>query len=135
MPWSLLHFQEPIKLSGEGEYNLNVLKEIKATSYYLGLDKKIRDCQFEESLHNCTTRNYLDTFLEKCGCLPFNVRLQDKVLYCNLFNCSNIFFNLIIFYFIGTNLLFIRAKMCGEDKVGHLQLSETMLWSHCHQFL
>ena len=62
---------------GEGEYNLNVLKEIYVTDSYLGLDENVRGCQNVEPLHNCTTRLYLDTLLKDCGCLPFNIRLSD----------------------------------------------------------
>ena len=39
---------EPVKLTGEGEYNLNVLKEIKVTESYLGFDKEFRGCQEEQ---------------------------------------------------------------------------------------
>ena len=64
---------------GEGEYNLNDLKEIIVTDSYLGLDENVRGCQNVEPLNNCTTRLYMDTLLRDCGCLPFNIRLSDKV--------------------------------------------------------
>ena len=64
---------------GEGEYNLNDLKEIIVTDSYLGLDENVRGCQNGEPLNNCTTRLYMDTLLRDCGCLPFNIRLSDKV--------------------------------------------------------
>ena len=65
--------------SGTGEYNLNNIKEIEVTSSYLGLDQDVRSCQNEEPFYNCTTRHYLDELLNKCGCLPFNIRLMEKV--------------------------------------------------------
>ena len=68
-----------MKLIGEGEYNLNALKEIRVTESYLGLDQDVRGCQNEEPLKNCTTRQYLKTMLGECGCLPFNFRLFHKV--------------------------------------------------------
>ena len=71
--------KEQIKLIGEGEYNLNALKEIKATDSYLGLDQNTRECQNVEPLHNCATRHYLENFLQKCGCLPFSIRISKKV--------------------------------------------------------
>ena len=71
-------YLEPVKLIGEGEYNLNVLKESIATDSYLGLDQNIRKCQNEESLYNCTTRKYIDSLLDQCGCLPLNIKI-DKV--------------------------------------------------------
>ena len=36
---------EPVALIGEGEYNLNVLKEIQVTDSFMGLDQNIRKCQ------------------------------------------------------------------------------------------
>ena len=74
------HVSEPSILKGEGIYNLNVLQEIEVTDEYLGLDQKVRGCQNKESHDNCTTSHYIDTILEQCGCLPFNIRLSEKVL-------------------------------------------------------
>ena len=56
---------EPVNLIGEGEYNLNALKEIKVTDSYLGMrmDQDIKDCQNKEPFFNCTTRKYINTFL------------------------------------------------------------------------
>ena len=45
---------EPVVLVGEGEYNLNVLTDIKVTESYLGLDQNIRKCQNQEPYDNCT---------------------------------------------------------------------------------
>ena len=63
---------------GEGEYNLNVLKDIKVTESFLGLDKDVRGCQNDEPYDNCTTRHYLDTILNNCGCLPFMLRPSES---------------------------------------------------------
>ena len=70
---------EPVKLIGEGEYIINVLKEIEVTDSYLGLDLDFRKCQNKEPYYNCTTRTYIDTILSECGCLPFNIRISNKV--------------------------------------------------------
>ena len=70
---------EPVKLVGEGEYNLDVLKEVKVTDSYLGLDQDIRDCQNEEPYHNCTTRLYMNSILKKCRCLPLHLNLLNEV--------------------------------------------------------
>ena len=68
-------FSEKGMLIGEGEYNIEYLKEIKVTESYLGLNQQIRECQNEEPFYNCTTKVYLRTFLEECGCLPLNLFL------------------------------------------------------------
>ena len=36
------YITEPVRLIGEGNYNLNVLKEIDVTDSYLGLDQEVR---------------------------------------------------------------------------------------------
>ena len=76
-----MEFLEHVELIGEGEYNLNVLKEIEVTDSYLGLDKILRGCQTEEPYHNCTTRKHIDTIKAKCGCLPYNIKLTNKVIF------------------------------------------------------
>ena len=66
-------------LIGEGAYNLNVLKEIKVTESYIGLDQEVTKCQSKESFYTCTTRNYIDAIVAQCKCLPLTVRVSDKV--------------------------------------------------------
>ena len=63
----------PLRLEGEGQYNINELKEIKVTESYLGLKQDVKGCQNYESIQNCSTRTYIDTLLKECGCLPFSV--------------------------------------------------------------
>ena len=74
---------ETVKLIGEGQYNLNALKEIVVTDSYIGMDQ---DCQDDEHFVNCTTRQYLKTVLKECECLPFNIRLSKEVGIC--MNCK-----------------------------------------------
>ena len=85
---------EEVKLIGEGEYNLNALKEVQATESFLGLDQEVTGCQNEESLHNCSTRKHINTLVEQCGCLPFNIRLSDEVYINYIFLLNKfLFFN------------------------------------------
>ena len=65
---------------GEGEYNLNDLKEITTTDSFDSLDQNIRYCQNEESINDCTTRQYMDELLRDCGCLPIKMRQNEKVI-------------------------------------------------------
>ena len=71
---------------GEGEYNIEYLKKVVATDSYLGLDQDARECQNEEPYYNCTTRQYRKTIYGKCGCLPLNMQLDEKVS-INYFEC------------------------------------------------
>ena len=82
--WSsviILYLWEPILLTEEGEYNFNVIKEIKVTQSYLGLDAEARSprgCQDEKSVPDCMTEQYLEDLLQECHCLPFNNIISDK---------------------------------------------------------
>ena len=64
---------------GEGEYNLNNLKEIMITDSYLGLEQHIRGCQNQEPVFNCTTRNYIEAVIKNCGCLPLIIKLMSHM--------------------------------------------------------
>ena len=75
----ILLFLDPVKLFGEGLYNLHSLKEITVTDSFLGLDKKITKCQSFETHHDCNTKVYMRNMMQKCGCLPLSHRLSDKV--------------------------------------------------------
>ena len=43
------------------------------TESYLGLDQDTRKCQNKEPFYNCTTRHFISTIFEQCGCLPHNM--------------------------------------------------------------
>ena len=64
---------------GEGKYNINSIREIKVTKSYLGLSQAVRGCQDGEPILDCTTRLYIDTALNLCGCLPLNMRTDMNV--------------------------------------------------------
>ena len=67
-------------LIGEGQYNLDDLKEINVTESYLGMDQDVKNCQNKEPFYDCTTRQYINNIVVKCGCLPLNIRQTNKVL-------------------------------------------------------
>ena len=66
-------------LFGEGQYNLNNMKEISVTDSFLGLDRDDRNCQNIETYDSCKTRLYIEKLREKCECLPLSIRLSGKV--------------------------------------------------------
>ena len=77
----------------ENEYNLNVIKEITATSSFLSMERNVRKCQNDESFDECVTRKYIDNLIKKCNCLPLNLRLTYKVfLSGNLKNFCLVFY-------------------------------------------
>ena len=63
-------------LAGEGEYNLNILKEIIVTDSFLELENEIKNCQSyysKGSYDNCTTRYFVEQISINCGCLPYAI--------------------------------------------------------------
>ena len=73
---------EPLQLVGEGNFNLNVIKNVEVTDSFLGLDESLRGCQDRETFVDCTTRQYIETLITICDCLPFNLRItNDEVSY------------------------------------------------------
>ena len=93
---------EPVKLIGEGLYNLNVVKEIKVSTSYLGLDEKITGCRNEEPIETCTTRKYTESLLEQCGCLPFSIKEASRNVNFDFTNVCK--FEIFSCYFSGENL-------------------------------
>ena len=71
---------EPLKLYGEGEYNLDGIKQIVVTESYLGLDEDTRGCQNEESFEVCTTKLYKEAIIENCNCLPYNINDNKETI-------------------------------------------------------
>ena len=59
---------------------MNAVKEIQVTDSFLGLDQEVKGCQITETFENCTTNEFKEKSMKHCGCLPFNIRLTDKVV-------------------------------------------------------
>ena len=74
----IILFLEPVKLIGEGYYNLDDLTKINVTESFLGLSQDSKQCK-EEPFYNCTTRHYIQAVIENCGCLPLTIRQSDQV--------------------------------------------------------
>ena len=66
-------------LYGEGQYNLNVVKEVAVTNSFMSLDTRIIGCQQLYDYEDCKSSHYLKSFLNKCKCLPFNLMILEKV--------------------------------------------------------
>ena len=52
---------------------MSVVKEIKVTEDYLGLEEETRKCQNQESFEECTTRGYLEMIQKDCNCVPYGL--------------------------------------------------------------
>ena len=86
---------EPLKIALEKKYSLNVIKEIAVTDAFLTLEKDVRGCQ-EESSTVCIARKYKTKLIDKCNCLPSQVKLGEKVsenLYLYIVTCNFCFYN------------------------------------------
>ena len=49
-----------VSLKGEGLYNLNVVKDIKVTDSFTGLDIDVRNCQIGQIFEECTTKHFME---------------------------------------------------------------------------
>ena len=82
------------------------------TESYLGLDQEERGCQNEETLDNCTSRQYYDTILVKCGCLPLHIRPSEVLIATCPQTDKKVFF-FIILHILGNYLLFYQGvRLC-----------------------
>ena len=79
-------------LNLEKKYFLNVIKEISVTESFLTLDENTRGCQ-EESFDDCTTKKYINALINKCKCLPFQIRLTQKVVSISIFQIFLLMFS------------------------------------------
>ena len=77
-------YVDPVRLFGEGQFNLNNMKEISVTDSFLGLSRDTRNCQNIETYNDCKTRLYVDTLRKECGCLPLSLKLSEKVNIINI---------------------------------------------------
>ena len=91
-------------LKGEGEYKLDVMKQIEVTESYLGLDQHVIGCQNDEPFENCTTRHYMDHLMAECGCIPPNLSVFKKVILFPLF------YRYYIYYISLKIFSILRAK-------------------------
>ena len=72
---------DPLELFGEGQYNLNNIKEISVTDSFMGLDGDTIQCQNVETYDDCKTRLHVRQLRQECGCLPLSLRLSEEVKY------------------------------------------------------
>ena len=72
-------FLEPLFLYGEGEYNLDAIKEVSVTDSFMTLGQEDRKCQDKEIYTECTTKLLKDAIMEKCGCIPFKLNLFKEI--------------------------------------------------------
>ena len=66
-------YLDPVTLSGEGEFDLNIIKQVDVTDSFMGLPQEERNCQNKENFLDCTTRHHLENVLANCGCLPMSI--------------------------------------------------------------
>ena len=63
-------------LTGQGEYNLNSLREIEVTDSFYELDNEVRKCQSYKgnvTYDSCTSRYFMEQMRLDCKCLPYAI--------------------------------------------------------------
>ena len=132
---------------GEGDYHLDVLKEIQIKDSYLELDEDVRGCQNEEPFDNCTTRQYIDSLLKTCGCVPYSINLSrkgpmpicsSKELACvkrievNNSNCMPFCSGLILTSFSKNDAKKDMANLLYEEVMAYKQYMKWLEFPHKH---
>ena len=77
---------EPLVLHGEGEYNLNIVKEEKGTDSFLAMSSDVTKCQEIIEYQDCTTKVYEDAMKKNCRCLPFHLRMTEFVMFLDKYD-------------------------------------------------
>ena len=94
---------------------MDVLKEIKVTNSYLGLDQDVRGCQNDEPLFNCTTRHLIENMVKQCHCLPFNLKLAHNI--GKVPDQGHTPYTYTIIYIANyNNKLFVHRNLCVMQK-------------------
>ena len=68
----------PEKFYGGGNIRIKGVKQVQITNDYLRLDMQTRGCQNDNTYEDCVTDLYLDSLMEECNCLPFNLQNYSK---------------------------------------------------------
>ena len=70
----MLYLEDPVELSGEGNYGLGNVKQVAITDDFASMDERTRNCQTKSSFDDCITQNILRTLIDTCKCLPYNLQ-------------------------------------------------------------
>ena len=82
---TIFPFLDSLILHGEGNYNLNVVKEMKVTDSFMGLPQGVKQCQNTKVYLDCKTEEYLQALINNCMCLPFGLKYfnDSNISICN----------------------------------------------------
>ena len=75
------YYLVPIRMHGEGSYQLTSVKDVQVTQEFLSLNIKDRKCQHDTTLDGCRTKMYLAKMRNICHCFPFSIWTQEKVFF------------------------------------------------------
>ena len=65
---------DSMKVSPGYHYKLSVLKENEVTDKFMALSDEKKGCS-SEKFENCRTRKLVDNVIEKCGCIPLQMKI------------------------------------------------------------
>ena len=103
----MLYYLVPIRMHGEGNYQLTSVKDVKVSEEFLSLNIKDRNCQNETTLEDCKTKVYLLKVRNICQCFPFSIWSEQKVCFENLFYIILFYLNNIFNYIFSHSYLFV----------------------------
>ena len=65
---------DPVELIGEGNYEVEEVKEVAITDDFVTLDEDSRKCQIVSTFEDCVTQYFLKALIDNCHCLPYNLQ-------------------------------------------------------------
>ena len=63
-----------MELTGEGNYEMEEVKQVAITDDFADLDENSRKCQTISRFEDCVTQYFLKALEENCYCLPYNLQ-------------------------------------------------------------
>ena len=63
-----------MELYGEGNYEIENVKEITITDDFASMNEQTRGCQTESNMEDCVTQKLITNMRNSCKCLPYNMQ-------------------------------------------------------------
>ena len=115
-----------LEIVGEGEYNLNVVDEVRVTDSFLGLHKDVRGCQTEELFIDCKTQEYKNKVLEYCHCLPLKLKTSVDV------STRHVYHHSLNYFYQHFDFEMIKDTACDSEQMECVR-NTTLGSSQCQQ--
>ena len=119
-----------MKLTINKEYNLNNVKQVEVTEDFLGLDQDVIECQKDVTYGDCMTRQYVESLIDYCQCVPFSIVQPDQVYVLILILIQ--YTDILKVSFLESLSISRRPRMHQKYKNSLLKMLQKMRRNRCH---